>query len=111
MVARLRRDWVLHGPPLPTTGKRGRPQVHGKHFAFKEPETWGEPDEVFELDNPYWGQVRLERWSGLHEKKGTAVTYDVVRACVHCGREKPPTALWLAWLPPEPVPVGINVTV
>lgn len=27
------------------------------------------------------------------------------------GREKPPTGLWLAWLPPEPVPLGINVTV
>ena len=44
--------------------------MHGERFAFKEPETWGTPDEVIELEDPHWGQVRLERWNSLHEKKG-----------------------------------------
>ena len=83
-------------------------KLHGKRFAFKEPDTWGEPDEVVELDDPYWGQVRLECWHHLHEKKGADVPYDVVRASVHREREKPPAALWLAWLPPQHDPDRID---
>jgi hypothetical protein len=37
----------------------------------------------------------------LHEKKGADVPYDVVCARVHLEREKPPEALWLAWLAPS----------
>jgi hypothetical protein len=111
VVVRLRRDRVLYGPPPPRTGKKGRPRVHGERFAFKEPDTWGPPDEMLVLDDPYWGQVRLERWNGLHEKKGTDVPYAVVRACVHLERSTPPAALWIAWLAPEPLPFGMTVTV
>jgi hypothetical protein len=111
ILARLRCDRVLHcSPPLPT-GKKGRPKVHGERFAFKEPETWGTPAEVIELEDPYWGKVRLERWKQLHEKKGADVPYDVIRACVHQEREHPPKALWLAWLAPCQFPAGMTVTV
>lgn len=111
VVARLRCDWVLYGPPPPPTGKRGRPKKHGERFAFEEPETWGQPAEVQELQDPYWGQVRLERWQGLHEKKGADVPYDVVRACVHLVRDQPPAALWLTWLAPTPILTTIPITV
>lgn len=111
ILARLRCDRVLYGPPPPRTPhQKGRPRVHGARFAFKEPETWGPPAEVIELEDPHWGQVRLERWAGLHEKKGADVPYAVLRACVHLEREKPPAALWLAWLPPVQLPAGITVT-
>jgi len=111
IVTRLRRDRVLFGPPPPRPkGKRGPNRKHGQRFAFKEPETWGEPDEVIELEDPYWGQVRLERWNNLHEKKGADVPYDVLRASVHREREKPPAALWLAWLAPKAIPAGLTVT-
>ena len=111
IVTRLRRDRVLYGPPPPRPkGKRGPNRKHGQRFAFKEPETWGEPDEVVELEDPYWGQVRLERWNSLHEKKGADVAYDVLRASVHREREKPPAALWLAWLAPKAIPAGLTVT-
>jgi hypothetical protein len=109
ILARLRCDRVLYGPSPPPTGKKGRPRVHGARFAFKEPETWGTPDEVMELEDSYWGRVRLERWSGLHEKKGTDVPYDVIRASVHLERETPPSALWLAWLAPESMPTEVTV--
>jgi hypothetical protein len=112
IVARLRCDRVLYGPPPPREPKkRGRNKAHGQRFAFKEPDTWGEPNEILELDDPYWGQVRLERWNNLHEKKGADVPYDVIRASVHREREKPPAALWLAWLTPEKLPAGLTVTV
>jgi hypothetical protein len=112
IVARLRCDRVLYGPPPPRKPhQKGRPRVHGVRFAFKEPETWGAPAEVMELEDGDWGKVRLERWAGLHEKRGADVPYEVIRACVHLERDKPPAALWLAWLPPVRLPASVTVTV
>ena len=112
ILARLRCDRVLYGPPpTPTPHQKGRHRVHGARFAFQEAETWGTPDEMIELEDPYWGRVRLERWQGLHEKKGPDVPYEVIRAAVHLERPKPPAALWLAWLAPEQMPTEMAVTV
>jgi hypothetical protein len=111
ILARLRCDRVLYTPPPPKSGKKGRPRVHGDRFAFKEPDTWGSPDATIELEDAYWGHVRLECWQGLHEKKGTDVPYDVIRASVHQERPKPPGALWLAWLAPNVLPSQVTVTV
>lgn len=44
VVVRLRCDRVLYGEPEPYQGL-GRPRVHGRRLAFKEPETWGPPAE------------------------------------------------------------------
>jgi len=111
IITRLRADRVLYRPtPAHDLHQKGPPKVHGARFAFKEAETWGEPDEVMELEDTRWGQVRLQRWKGLHEKKGVDVPYDVVRASVHLEREKPPAALWLAWLAPQTIPLEMLVT-
>lgn len=111
IVARLRSDRVLYQAPPPPSGKRGRPRVHGERFSFKEPETWGDPDEVIELEDDHFGKVKLERWQGLHEKKGSDVPYDVVRASVHLERDKPLHAIWFAWLAPPSIPAEISVNV
>jgi len=112
VVSRLRRDRILYGvaPPCINPPQLGRPRVHGRRFVFKDPQTWGLPDEVVGLDDPYWGQVRLERWNGLHEKKSHDVPFDVVRACAHLERDKPPAPVWLAWQAPSSVPAGIALT-
>ncbi|OGO18391.1 MAG: hypothetical protein A2Z14_15615 [Chloroflexi bacterium RBG_16_48_8] len=113
VVVRLRRDRVLYRGPELSIGKRkpGRPRVHGERFAFKDPQTWGIPVEIIKLEDPYWGSIRLERWNQVHELKGADVPYDVVRACVHLEREKPPEAIWLAWQAPTLIPGPIQLTV
>jgi hypothetical protein len=112
IVVRLRKDRVLYRTPdKPKARKRGRPSVHGRRFAFKEPDTWGDPDEVIILEHPRWGQVRLERWHDLHGKLDSDVPFDVIRASVHLERDKPPPSIWLAWQAPTVIPEDILVDV
>ena len=97
-LARLRRDRVLYGPP-PAYGGRGRPAVHGHRFAFKEADSWPEPDEMIELDHPRWGQVRLRRWHNFHAQQDATTRFDVILAEVHRERDNPPAPLWLGYVP------------
>ena len=66
-LARMRRDRVLYGAPGAYSG-RGRPRVHGDCFAFKEPETRGQPDAEMQLEDERWGKVRLQLSSRWHSK-------------------------------------------
>jgi hypothetical protein len=110
IVVRLRKDRVLYRKPEePKTRKRGRPRVHGQRFTFKEPDTWDDPDEVIELEDVRWGQVRLERWRDLHGRLDADVPFDVIRASVHLERDKPPPPIWLAWQAPASSPADILV--
>lgn len=110
IVVRLRKDRILYRKPdEPKTRKRGRPRVHGRRFAFKEPDTWDDPDEVIELEDVCWGQVRLERWRDLHGRVDADVPFDVIRASVHVERDKPPLPIWLAWQAPACIPQDILV--
>lgn len=112
IVVRLRKDRVLYRTPKePKARKRGRPRVHGRRFAFKEPGTWGDPDEVIEMEDERWGQVRLERWHDLHGKLDSDVPFDVIRASVHLERDKPSPPIWLAWQAPIVIPEDILVDV
>jgi hypothetical protein len=105
IAVRLRRDRVLYWAPVqPKKRKRGRPRVHGERFAFKEPETWGVPDETISFEDPKFGQVKLQRWNDLHGKNDADVPFDVIRASVHLERDKPPKPLWLAWQAPDAIP-------
>jgi hypothetical protein len=98
IVARLRRDRVLYGSPG-VYGGRGRRPVHGDRFAFKEPDTWGEPVEQIEFSHARWGRVRLRRWNELHAKQDAQTPFAVIQAEVHREREKPAEPLWLAYVP------------
>jgi hypothetical protein len=97
VVARLRRDRVLYRAPGAYEG-RGRPRKHGARFAFKDPTTWGEPDESRTVEEEEWGQVRLRRWNGVHASQDAATPFDVVQIESHREREHPPTPLWVACL-------------
>jgi hypothetical protein len=100
VLARMRCDRVLHKPPGEYSG-RGRPRVHGARFAFKEPETWGEPQETAELEDEKWGTVRIRRWDGLHARQDANTVFSVLLVETHLERESPPRPLWLAHLPPS----------
>jgi hypothetical protein len=96
IVARLRRDRVLYGPP-PTYQGLGRPRLHGDRFAFKEPDRWPEPDEQYDLTDERWGQVRLRGWYNLHPKQAADTPFTAIYAEVRLERDKRPTPIWLAF--------------
>ena len=104
-LVRLRRDRVLYGVPGPYSGK-GRPRVHGDRFAFKEPETWGEPSAIVELEDERWGQVRLRRWDDLHAREDADTPFSVILVEAHLERENPNTPFWLAYQPPPSQEAG-----
>jgi hypothetical protein len=97
VVARLRRDRVLYGSSPPYAG-RGRPRKHGRRFAFKEPETWPEPDAEMHFSDERWGQVHLRAWDRLHAKQDADTVFIVLRAEVHCQRDKRPDPIWLGFI-------------
>jgi hypothetical protein len=98
-VVKLRKDRVLRFPPDPYPGQ-GRPAKHGDRFAFKEPDTWGEPDEDITFEDPHWGKVRLRCWHNLHAREDADTPFSVIRAETHLERERPKPAIWLAYLGP-----------
>jgi hypothetical protein len=100
LLVRMRCDRVLYGTPDAYSG-RGRPRVHGDRFAFKEPDTWHEPDQLVELEHPKWGQVEIRLWKGLHARDDANTRFAVLRIQVHLERDRPPKPLWLAWIGPD----------
>ena len=98
-MVRLRRDRVLYGAPGPYGGM-GRPRVHGDRFAFKEAQTWGEPDATVELEHDRWGWVRLRRWDQRHARQDASTPFSVILAETHLERDKPSHPFWLGYQPP-----------
>jgi len=99
VLVRLRRDRVLYRQPPPYSG-RGRPNKHGERFAFKEPDTWGEPEQQCQFQDPRWGKVELRYWSDLHAREASDTPFGVLQAQVHLEKEHPPAPLWLGWQGP-----------
>ena len=93
ILARMRCDRVLCKAPGEYSGK-GRPRKHGKPFAFKDPSTWGRPQEAEELEDEKWGQVRLRRWDDLHARQDASTVFSVLLVEAHREREKPGNPLW-----------------
>jgi len=104
VLVRLRRDRVLYGEAGPYSG-RGRPRAHGDRFAFKEADTWGQPEAVRELEDECWGKVRLRRWDNLHARQDADTPFSVILAQTHLERDKPSKHFWLGYqLPPDQAP-------
>ena len=65
LLLRLRPNMCLWGAPPPYSGK-GRPKVHGDKFKLADSSTWASPVATLELEDPKWGTVQIQQWSGLH---------------------------------------------
>ena len=100
LLVRLRKDRVLYRAPG-LYGGTGRPRLHGSRFAFKDPTTWGEPDESYTCTDPEWGQVAIQLWSALHAREAADTPFTALRIQVHGEREQAPEPLWLGWQGPE----------
>jgi hypothetical protein len=100
VLARMRCDRVLYKDPG-EYGGRGRPRKHGDRFAFKEPETWGSPQEMVEIEDEKWGKVRLRRWDGLHALQDASTVFSVLLVETRLERDTPGKPLWLAYQPPS----------
>jgi hypothetical protein len=99
-LVRLRKDRVLYREPGSYPGI-GRPPKHGERFVFKDPATWGEPEETLVLEDPKWGTVEIRFWRELHAKAAADTPLGVLRVQTHTEREKLPEPLWLAWKEPS----------
>jgi hypothetical protein len=105
-VIRLRPNLSLAGAPGPYKG-RGRYPVHGAKFKFKDPSTWREPEDCFEMEDPDLGKIQVKIWKDLHLRKASKCPMRV--ACLerleHKGTRRFPKVIWVAWVgeePPEP---------
>jgi hypothetical protein len=104
LLARLRSDRVLYGQPGPYAGF-GRPRKHGARFAFKEPDSWPEPNQQLKFKDDQFGQVQIQAWAKLHALEDADTLLTVVRIQTHLEREQPADPVWLAWQGPEDYPV------
>jgi len=94
-IVRLRRDRVLYREAGAYQGK-GRPPVHGQRFAFKDPASWGPPDEELWFVDSRYGVVHLCSWNNLHARQDASTAFSVIRAETHLERSRPPDPIWLA---------------
>ena len=99
VVTKLARNRMLYRDPGSYAGF-GRPRKHGKPFAFREPQTWGLPDEECTFLDERFGQVRLRRWDHLHGRKDAETVFSVILAETHLENADPDEPLWLAFQAP-----------
>ena len=117
LLVRLRSGRCFYADPsrqLPT----GRPRRHGAKFVCADPATWPEPTDQWSTEDPQYGHVQLQAWSGLHPipqqhaERGTRTqphARPLVRGTLlrleveHLPRPtKTPQPLWFWWAGPCP---------
>ncbi len=99
LLLRLRPNLCLWGAPPSYCGK-GRPKLHGDKFKLADASTWGKPVACIELEDPKWGMIQIQQWSGLHFRLSAAQPMQVLRVTVSDQRivKSLPKPIWLAWL-------------
>ena len=103
ILFKLAKNRVLYQEPGPRFGP-GRPRKHGEPFAFKDPSTWGEPDETVTLETERFGTVVIRSWANLHQKGAAEVPFTLLGVQAHAERTTPPKPFWLGYVAPTPAP-------
>ena len=98
-LMRLRSNLCLWGTPPADSGK-GRPRIHGDKFKLNDPQTWKQPVQILEVDDPKLGQLRISLWENLHFRKASKHPMSLLRVERLCERRSGKFAqpLWLAWI-------------
>ncbi|MGZ3584664.1 MAG: NF041680 family putative transposase [Ktedonobacterales bacterium] len=65
LLVRLRAGRCFYADPT-TQPSTGRPRRHGAKFVCDDATTWPEPTAQWSSDDPQYGHVQLQAWSGLH---------------------------------------------
>lgn len=107
LLLRVRPNRVLYGDPGPYSGK-GRPKLHGKRFALREPETWGEPDQSWEGEDTTGRRMQVRAWENLHFKGAHKVTGTLILTewPDAKGTRRDPKRLWLFWVGQQQPPLS-----
>ena len=74
--------------------------MHGDKFKLADSSTWGEPVATLEIEDPKWGTVQIQHWSGLHFRLSAAHPLQLLRIIVsgtHASKRSP-KPMWLGWL-------------
>jgi hypothetical protein len=102
LLLRLRSNLCFWGAP-PAYSGRGRPKLHGAKFKLSEPSTWTEPIATLEVEDPNWGQVQMQQWSGLHFCAAATHPVQLLRivAAGNSRSSRCPKPMWLCWLGKE----------
>jgi len=68
VAGRLRRDRVMHFPPMPRpAGTAGRPRRHGPRLDLSDPATWPEPAVTTTTATTRYGTATAMAWGRLHQ--------------------------------------------
>lgn len=99
LLLRLASNRCVYGAP-PPYGGRGAPAKHGHKMKLNDPETWCEPEQIVEVDDPKLGRVRVTRWSAYHFRQSADRPMAIIRVEVlePKGGKRTFQPLWLAWL-------------
>jgi len=65
--------------------------------------TWAEPTATLKFEDPKWGTVQIQNWSGLHFRATAVHPLQVLRVTVS-GKQplkRSPKPMWLGWLGEE----------
>jgi hypothetical protein len=119
LLVRLRAGRCFYADPI-TQPKTGRPRRHGAKFVCDDPTTWPPPTDRWTTDDPGYGRVQLQAWSGLHSLpqqhagRGTRGPRPLVRGTLirlevdHLPRPtKTPQPLWFWWYAPLPPDLAV----
>ena len=69
LVARVRSDRVLYGPPGPRpSGAGGRPPRHGARVACADPASWRGPAVTAGGRSPRYGPLEVTAWQRMHQR-------------------------------------------
>ncbi len=107
-LMRLKRHRKLYrAAPPPEAGKRGAPRKDGSLFQGSKPETWGEPDEMWQGTDEAGKPIQVFAWHHLHFRQVREVqvsVYRVVRERAK-GSKRDPKESWFCWRGPVPLPL------